>query len=70
MLGKLGQLVSGMRTKFVDRHDENSPILGLTECSPPDLVQDSIVSSKETSKFSRGCGEVDNLLNDVRMYAS
>ena len=67
MLGKVGQLVSGMHTRFVDRHDENSPTSGLTQCSPSDLVQDSLVSSKDTSKFSYGCGEVDNILNDVRM---
>ena len=70
MPGKIGQLVSGMHTMFVDRDVEISPILGLTECSPSDLVQDSLVSSKETSKFSCGCEEVDKILNDVRMYAS
>ena len=70
MLGKLGQLVFRMHTRFVDRHDENSPISGLTGCSPSDLVHDSLVSSKEALKLSYGCGEVDKLLNDVRMYAS
>jgi len=66
-----------MHTRLVVGLGESSSISGLVGCSPSDLAHDFSISlvdrqeeSREISKSSFGCGEMDNFLNAVKMNSS